>query len=172
MSPVAEHKLTKEEFHARYDGEKPYYEYWDGETVKKAGGTWCHGITLGVLTGLLDELGYHSVPGVTLHLDPLYELIPDIVALEEPLRADYPTEPFEVVIEVLLPEDHFSRIMRKCNLYEKWGIRQIVLVDPHDRLAWRFASGSLRETDVIASKGNMKIRASAVWAEVYEHFKP
>jgi Uma2 family endonuclease len=172
MPTVLEHKLTKEEFHARYDGEKPYHEYWDGEAVKKPGGTWRHGIAQGVLVDLLDEIGYQSIMGVTLHLNPSYELIPDVIALEEPLRADYPTEPFEVVIEILMPQDPFSRIMRKCRLYEKWGIRQIVLVDPEERLAWRLASGSLREADVIAFRGEAKIPAQALWDEVDLQYKP
>ncbi len=35
MPAVAERKLSLQEFHARYDGEKPYFEYWDGEAVQQ-----------------------------------------------------------------------------------------------------------------------------------------
>jgi Uma2 family endonuclease len=171
MPTALEPKLAKEEFHARYDDEKPYFEFWDGEAVQKTGGTWLHSVTQGAMLRLLDNIGFDSLPEVTLHLDPSYELIPDVIALEGILRGDYPTEPFEVVIEVLMPQDPFTRLMRKCWLYERWGIRQIVIVDPQDRQVWRFTDGSPRESDIIATRGEAKIPAQALWDEVDLQYK-
>jgi Uma2 family endonuclease len=172
MPTAVDHKLTKEEFHARYEGEKPYFEFWDGEAVQKTGGTWLHSMTQGALLRLLDNIGFDSLPEVTLHLEPSYELIPDVIALEGIPRGDYPTEPFEVVIEVLMPQDPFTRVMRKCRLYERWGIRQIVIVDPQDRLVWRFENGIPVETEVIATRGEAQIPARALWDEVDLQYKP
>jgi Uma2 family endonuclease len=166
MPAIAEHKLSKEEFHARYDGEKPYYEYWDGEAVQKAMPKWLHGLIQKLLTRMLDEIGFESASEVELHLDPNYEPVPDIIAIVGPQREPYPTKPFEVVIEILSPDDQFSRVLRKCRLYEKWGIRQIVIVDPQDRVVWRFENGGPVETDVIASRGEAKVLAAALWEEV------
>jgi len=89
-----------------------------------------------------------------------------VIAAEGAIGDPYPTEPFEVVIEILSPEDAFSRVVRKCHLYEKWGIRQVVVVDPKARLVWAFEKGSLRETDVIARRGDRTITAQALWNEV------
>ena len=136
MPALAEHKLSKEEFHARYDGEKPYYEYWDGEAVQKAMPKWLHGLIQKLLTRMLDDIGFESASEVELHLDPNYEPVPDIIAVVAAQREPYPTKPFEVVIEILSHNDQFSRVLRKCRLYEKWGIRQIVIVDPQDRVVW------------------------------------
>lgn len=36
MQAVAEQKLSLAEFHARFDAEKPYFEYWDGEAIQKS----------------------------------------------------------------------------------------------------------------------------------------
>jgi Uma2 family endonuclease len=166
MPVVAESKLTKEEFHARYDGEKPYYEYWDGEAVQKSMPTWLHGLVQGILQSLLRGIGYASGSEVTLHLDSAYEPVPDVIATTRPPTGRYPTEPFDVVIEILSPDDPFSRVLRKCRLYEKWGIRQIVVIDPEERIVWRFENGVPIETDVIAYRGDAKIPAQALWDEV------
>jgi hypothetical protein len=42
MPAVAEQKLSLTDFHARYDGEKPYFEYWEGEAVQKSTPTRLH----------------------------------------------------------------------------------------------------------------------------------
>jgi Uma2 family endonuclease len=84
----------------------------------------------------------------------------------------YPTEPFEVVIEILSPEDTFSRVMQKGQLYDKLGIRQIIAVDPQDRLVWSFENGSPRETETIARRGDRVITAQQLWEEVDRRLRP
>src|ERR1700683_2968946 len=166
MPAVAEQKLSIEEFHARYDGEKPYYEYWNGEAVQKSMPTLVHGLIQKILMRLLDGIGYDSASEVTLKLDPAYEPIPDIIAIDGPVGDPYPTSPFDVVIEILSPKDSFSRVQRKCRLYEQWGIRQIVVIDPAERLAWRFENGTPQETDIVAHRGGAVITAQTLWDEV------
>jgi Uma2 family endonuclease len=166
MPAVAEQRLSIEEFHARYDGEKPYYEYWNGEAVQKSAATLLHGRIQGILLRLLDGIGYVSAPEVTLKLDPAYEPIPDVIASDGPIGDPYPTSPFDVVIEILSPQDSFSRVQRKCRLYEQWGIRQIVVIDPADRMVWRFENGAARLTHVIARRGDAAISAQTLWDEV------
>ena len=166
MPAVAERRLSLQAFHARYDGEKPYFEYWDGEAVQKSMPTWLHGLIQGILVQLLKAVGYQAGSEITLKLNPSYEPIPDVIAIEGPLRGSYPTDPFEVVIEILSPDDPFSRVLRKCRLYETWGIRQVVVVDPEARVVWRFENGSAKETDVIATRGERVVLARELWAEV------
>jgi Uma2 family endonuclease len=166
MPAVAEPKLSLEEFHERYDGEKPYYEYWDGEAVRKSMPTALHGLIQKILMMLLDGLGYESLSEVTLKLDPAYEPIPDVIAVEGAIGNPYPTTAFDVVIEILSPQDSFSRVLRKYRLYKRWGILQIVVIDPADRLIWRFENGVLVETDIIAHRGDAAIPAQALWDEV------
>jgi Uma2 family endonuclease len=166
MPAVALQKLSLQEFHDRYDGEKPYYEYWDGEAVQKSMATKLHGLIQLILGRLLGGIGYAAGCEVTLKLDPAYEPIPDVITLDGPIGDPYPTSPFEVVIEILSPDDSFSRVLRKCKLYEQWGIRQIVVIDPKDRLVWRFENGVHRESDVIATRGDAAINAQTLWDEV------
>jgi Uma2 family endonuclease len=166
MPAVAQQKLSLQEFHDRYDHEKPYYEYWDGEAVQKSVPTMLHSLIQKILLRLLDGIGYAAGAEVTLKLDPAYEPIPDVIAFEGSIGEPYPTSPFEVAIEILSPDDSFSRVLRKCRLYEQWGIRQIVVIDPKDRLVWRFEHGAPQETDIVAQRGDAAITAQALWDEV------
>jgi Uma2 family endonuclease len=166
MPAVAEQKLSVQEFHARYDGEKPYYEYWNGEAVQKSMPTLLHGLIQKILMLLLDGIGYVSASEVTLNLSPDYEPVPDVIASDGPIADPYPTSPFDVAIEILSPKDSFSRVLRKCRLYEQWGIRRILVIDPADRLIWHFENGAPQETDVIARRGDAAITAQALWDEV------
>jgi Uma2 family endonuclease len=165
MSAVAEQKLSLAEFHARYDDEKPYFEYWDGEAVQKSMPTKLHSVVQKILVRLLDDLGYDAGQEVTLKLDAAYEPIPDVIAAER-IGDPYPTEPFEVVIEILSPDDPFSRVLRKCRVYAAWGIGQIVVVEPNERTVWLFESGMLRQTETVARRGDRAIMAAELWEEV------
>ena len=166
MPAVAERKLSLEEFHLRYDGEKPYFEYWDGEAVQKSMPTWLHSLIQKILMNLLDAIGYESGAEVKLKLDPAYEPIPDVIALDGPIQEPYPTKPFEVAIEILSPDDSFSYVLRKCHMYEAWGIRQVIVIDPYKRVVWSFENGAPQETDTIARRGERVIMAQELWAEV------
>jgi Uma2 family endonuclease len=166
MPAVQERKLSLQRFHARYDGEKPYFEYWDGEAVQKSMPTRLHSLIQKILVRLLDGMGYEAGQEVTLKLDPAYEPVPDVIAAEGSIGDPYPTEPFELAIEILSPEDSFSRVLRKCRLYKAWGIRQVVVMDPQTRLVWSFENDSLGETDIIARRGERSIEAQDLWAEV------
>jgi Uma2 family endonuclease len=166
MPAVAEQKLSVQEFHARYGGEKPYYEYWDGEAVQKSMPTRLHALIQKILQRLLDGIGYDSGAEVTLKLDPAYEPIPDVIASADAIGDPYPTSPFDLVIEILSPSDSFSRVLRKCRLYEQWGIRRILVIDPAERLVWHFEKGVPQETDVIARRSEQTIPARSLWDEV------
>lgn len=171
MPAVEELKLSPEAFHARYDGEKPYFEYWDGEAVQKSMPTRLHSRIQKILVARLDALGFDAGPEVTLKLDPAYEPIPDVIAVEGDIGDPYPTEPFEVVVEILSPVDPFSRVLQECRLYAKWGIRQIVVIDPKTRTIWSFENGALQPTETIARRGDRNISAQDLWAEVDQRLR-
>jgi Uma2 family endonuclease len=166
MPATQEKQLTLEEFRTRYAGEKPYYEYWAGEAIQKARPTFLHGLIQKILTLLLDRIGYESASEVTLRLDPDYEPVPDVIAVEPPMPEPYPTAPFAVAIEILSPQDPFSRVMRKCRMYESWGIQRIIAIDPVVRLVWSFEKGNPCETEVIARRGESEVTAAELWAEL------
>lgn len=48
----------------------------------------------------------------------------------------YPTQPVEVVIEILSPEDPMSRMLEKCSHYSRIGVQATFLVDPDKKIGW------------------------------------
>jgi Uma2 family endonuclease len=125
-----------------------------------------HSLIQKILLRLLDGIGYDSGAEVTLKLDPAYEPIPDVIAAEGAIGDRYPTSPFDVAIEILSPDDSFSRVLRKCRLYERWGIRRILVIDPAERLVWHFENGAPQETDILAQRGDAVVTAQTLWDEV------
>ena len=159
MPAIAEHKLSKEEFHARYDGEKPYYEYWDGEAVQKAMPTWVHGLIQRILQRLLlATLDTITGSEVELHLDPSLRARSGCHSGGGAGDRPYPTKAIRGCrSRFFRRNDPILTRSRKCRLYEKWGIRQIVVIDPESRVIWRFENGMPVETEVIATRGEAKI---------------
>jgi len=76
MPAVATRKLSFEDFHARYRGEKPYYEYWDGEAVQKSKPTRLHSLVQEIIVRLLDARGFDGGQEITPKLNPAYQPIP------------------------------------------------------------------------------------------------
>ena len=153
------------EFHARYCGEKPYFEFWDGQAVQKCSPTRLHSRVQYLLVQMLYALGFEAGSEITVKQAAGHELIPDVIAEEGAIGDPYPTEPFEMVAEIL-SDDSFSRMFQKCELYAAWGIRQIVPIDLETRLIWTWNRDSLRETDLIARRCDQVITAQALWADV------
>jgi Uma2 family endonuclease len=166
MPATKEGLLTLEEFRVRYAGEKPYYEFWAGEAIQKSMATGRHGLIQKVMMRLLDDIGYESLSEVTLRIDTEYEPVPDVIAVDPPPPQRYPTEPFAVVVEILSPDDSFSRVLRKCRLYERWGIQRIIVIDPAARVVWSFEDGIPIETSMLARRGAKEATVSELWAEV------
>jgi len=49
-------RLSPEEFRSRFAGEKPYFEYWDGEAVQKTAPTRLHSLIQEIRVRRLDAL--------------------------------------------------------------------------------------------------------------------
>lgn len=129
-------KLTIAEFERQYGDSKPYHEYWFGEVVPKAMPTWLNSLLHKILMNLLDEAGYESGAEVRLKLSSEFEPLPDVIATAGELELPYPTKPFDVVIELLSPDDSFTRVVRKYKLYGEWGILLVAVLDPETREGW------------------------------------
>src|SRR5579875_1491528 len=105
--------LTLEEFRYRYAYEKPYYEYWFGEAVQKSVPTWLHAVLQQLLCELLRQAGYKSGPEVELRIVDDWQPKPDVIGVTS-METEYPEKPFEIVAEVLSPDDPMPRVFEKC----------------------------------------------------------
>lgn len=136
MGAVSE-KLTAGTFHELYADRKPYFELLDGEAVQKALGTRLHSVLQLLLCVMLEELGFECRPELTLAIDEAWRPIPDVCGIAGLEEDDpYPTHAVAVAIEVLSPNDRFTRVIQKCRKYAQWGIKDILVFDPVGREAW------------------------------------
>jgi Uma2 family endonuclease len=47
--------------------------------------------------------------------------------------------PVAIAIEILSPSDRFALVDQKCRKYAQWGVADILLFDPINHTAWRWA---------------------------------
>ncbi|MGA7415440.1 MAG: Uma2 family endonuclease [Bryobacteraceae bacterium] len=144
MSAIAE-RLTAQESRKKCAETKPYCELLNGEAVQKASPKKLHSVLQFVLTMLLKEFGYKPRPELTLAIDESWEPTPDVCGILGPEEDSYPTHAVAVAIEVLSPDDPFTRVIQKCRKYAEWGVGDILVFDPVGREAWNWdtASGDL-----------------------------
>jgi Uma2 family endonuclease len=168
MSAVAD-KLNLDQFRAKYADCKPYFELLDGEAVQKALPTDLHSILQTVLAFLLKELGFRPRTELTLSISDSWEPTPDICGLLVGLKNQpYPTEPIPVVIEVLSPEDRFTRVIQKCRRYAQWGIPDILVFDPVGREAWHW---DIATDDLVRIKQSYVFKSKPVELDLADVFQ-
>ena len=147
---VAAGKLTRDVFREVYALQKPHYELLDGAAVQKST-TRLHSILQFVLAVMLKELGFKSRPELTLAIDETWEPTPDVCGVLGPEEDPYPTHAVAVAVEVLSPDDRFTRVIQKCRKYAEWGIQDILVYDPVGRDVWYWdtVTGGLIESKTI-----------------------
>jgi Uma2 family endonuclease len=157
--------LSLEEFRTRYRDEKPYFEYWFGEAIQKTRPTWLHSVLQRIVGEALLRAGYKSGSEVELRIDPEWEPVPDVIGTLKPIK-DYPTEPVEIVVEILSPDDKLMRVIQKCHHYERIGTERIFVMDPVDKLAWQWKSDSLEAiTQLLLPNG---VAIDEIWRQLDE----
>ena len=135
---TAVEKLTAKRFHELFADEKPYFELLHGEAVRKSPGTKLHSKLQLVLCLILAALGFKSWPELTLDIDDSWQPVPDVCGSIAPVEDPYPTQAVAVAIEILSPNDRFTRVVQKCRKYAEWGIKDILVVDPVGREGWHW----------------------------------
>jgi Uma2 family endonuclease len=129
-------RLSLEEFHRIYDGVKPNHEYWFGEAVAKPMATYLHGIFQGIMLALLLRRGWRAATEVTLKMSQDLELVPDVIATRAKVEGAYPTQPVDICVEILSPDDRLKTAIEKGKTYLDWGVEYIWIISPVERAAW------------------------------------
>lgn len=150
----------------RYAHSERTYEYWYGEAVPKASGTWTHGVSQAIIGTLLMKQGYKAGSEVELRIDPSAYPNPDVIATKGAVETPYPTKAVEVVVEVLSKDDPMPYLLQKRRAYESWGFPFIYVVDPESRTLFRWTGQAMGVADPLTS-----IPAAAIWAELDKALK-
>ncbi len=143
--------LSFAEFQLAYGGLDQSFEYWDGQAVSKAMPSWVHGVLQATLAGLLRRADYKSGSEVELRIVSKYYPKPDVIATRGRIESPYPTEPFDVAVEILSPEDSMSFLLEKCSAYSEWGIGLVYVVDPDTRVVYEWTERGLNRTAELAA---------------------
>jgi len=127
-------------------------EYVHGEVVERSMGGVPHGDVQGQIVFLFRQVRrqqrWKAVVELRLRLNPDLYRIPDVcVYWSEPPNGDVPSNPPDVAIEVLSPDDRHANVMSKFEEYREFGIPHIWLVDPQRRRLSVFDAAGLRSVD-------------------------
>jgi len=73
--------------------------------------------------------------------------VPDVLVVRAGQPFDrYLTSPPLIAIEILSPEDRLTAMQDKAAQYRAFGIENIWIIDPQQRIAYRYAAAGLEET--------------------------
>jgi Uma2 family endonuclease len=157
MVAVAEN-LTLAEFESKYEKGDRSYEYWRGRAIPKGMPTWIQGILQIIVGELLKEAGYLAGSEVELRITPDARPKPDVIATKGDVEEPYPTKAVDVVVEILSPDDTMAFMIEKSRAYQAWGFGSIYLVDPGNRLLFRWTGSAFEVSDWLTS-----IPATQIW---------
>jgi Uma2 family endonuclease len=153
--------LTLEEFHRLYDGEKPAYEYWYGQAIRKSMPTALHGIVQMILAMLLEKAGWNTASEVRLKVVREIEPVPDLIAIHGKFKGRYPVTAPELCVEIMSPEDTLTQTREKAKRYISWGSQHVWIIDPEKRTAWDL-SAQAPELSWIPPEGSLRVAETAI----------
>ncbi|HYP12917.1 MAG TPA: Uma2 family endonuclease [Bryobacteraceae bacterium] len=138
MTPSTHARISVEDYLRR--SEKPNCEYRDGELYPKPKPTLLHSLMEFVLQVLLRSHGLQAAAETTVQLGPHRFLVPDVIASSS-LRSPYPTDPVQLCIEILSPDDRLGATLAKCEEYHGWGVPFCWVLDPVKQVEWQYDAG-------------------------------
>ena len=161
--------LSLDAFEAQYGDRKPYHEYWFGEAFEKTVPTILHSVVQHFVVQLLLLRGYFATGEARLKISKVAQPIPDVIANPTLVTLPYPTEPFEVAVEILSPGDDLKRTFTKGAHYLDWKISFVWIIDPEKRIAFQMSQADPvphAATELTASQQLKPIALAELWAEV------
>lgn len=160
---------VEEYLHTEYE---PDCDYVDGQLEERNVGERDHGELQGEIYAFfkLHSKEWRLYPFLEqrLRITATRFRVPDIclVAGTRPKEQIF-TQPPLVVIEILSPEDRFSRMQEKIADYLGFGVRYVWLIDPKTRRAWVCTADGMRE----ARDGILRIQDPPVALPLPEIFQ-
>jgi Uma2 family endonuclease len=132
---MAVHISLEEYLHTDYE---PDCDYVDGVIEERNVGGRRHSRTLARLAVWLrsKELEHEALIFQDVKVSPSRIRIPDICLVDKSDRDEIVEQPPALWVEVLSPEDSWSKIQAKIDDALTFGVPTIWIVDPHTKEAW------------------------------------
>jgi Uma2 family endonuclease len=137
---------SKEFLAMSFPGLEP--ELIDGEIRERAMPSYLHGEIQGLLFGVLRAAGFSASIELRVPLGERVRVV-DVAAYRQRPVERYPTNPAEIAIEVLSPDDRMHDVIEKCREYSTWGVPHIWLVDPELQALYVYQKGSLQNVSAL-----------------------
>ena len=137
----------------------PDCEYVAGVIEERAVGEYDHATWQMILAGYFlvreKELEILSRPELRIQTGKDSFRVPDVTLLSRNApREQIITHPPLAVFEILSPEDSMTRTLEKLADYERMGIRAIWVIEPKQRLYYRYRDGQLAPGTVFELPGS------------------
>jgi len=144
---------------------EPDCDYVDGVLEDRNVGKQKHGETQLLLGAwLLSQRATHGKKPITeqrVRISSGRVRIPDVCLIEPNDRDETIQRPPALWVEILSPDDRFSRVARKLQEVLDFGVPTIWIVDPYDREAWI----GTRDSGIVEAKDHV-LRCPALRLEV------
>lgn len=160
---------VSEYLHTSY---RPDCDYVDGVVEERNFGEFDHAA---VQEALLEWFRQHregreirAYPELRIQSSPTHFRVADICVLSSSApREQVIQTPPVAVIEVLSPEDRFSRYIDRLEDYRRMGIRNVWVIDPANRRGFDFSSGSWIEAASFADANTgIRLDLAALFASI------
>ena len=164
----------EEYLHTSY---RPDRDYVDGEVEERNLGEERHGLIQKMIAAIFTahrrEWGLRSNTEWRTQVAPGRVRIPDVCVVPsgQPIGDVLRTPPV-LCVEVLSPEDRFSRILERVQEYTRMGVPNVWIVDPVSRDIWTMTGGGgpvPLQADVLTLPGTpVHIPVADIFAEIDE----
>ena len=137
--------------------DNPDREYVRGEIVERAMPDYLHGklqLEIGLrFRALRDSHRLFACSETRMRLAPDLYRIPDLAVFAEKEPGLLPDRPPLLVIEIVSPDDRYAHLHQKLAEYHAWGVPNIWLIDPHNRVFESLESGAVTRVDALKLPG-------------------
>jgi Uma2 family endonuclease len=133
-----------------------------------------HSIIQRYLTSLFDRMRdaweAEVYPGLRTQTGTTNFRVPDVLVVrEEDYFERYITRPPLIAVETLSPEDTRAAIEKKSTEYHEFGVENIWVIDPDDRIAYAYGSSALEEVtsgELVVPGTPIRVVLSQMFAEL------
>jgi Uma2 family endonuclease len=151
---VTSTRVSLKDFLALPGIEERRLELIDGEVFEKPMPTWGHGTSALTIGGLLNSVGFASVEPRAI-IEPSGDLgpsapLPDVAFYRDnpPAPHEWMTRPPHVAVEILSPGQSRTEMRTKVELYLRFGVESVWVVDPERQTVDVYEDGTRRTLTV------------------------
>jgi len=145
---LAKTQIGVEEYLGLVFDDRPAPDYVDGKVVERSLPTVIHSqvqASIGILFEPLSrKVRLTMMLGLRMQLEPqLFRVVDFAVYLGARPEGRYAATPAFIAVEIVSPDDRFSRLTQRLEDYRRWGVKHVWLVDPQRKRLFEYKEAGL-----------------------------